>query len=149
MCMGHQLSIPLPVLSGVPQGIGPLFFSIFFSDICFPSPIFLILNVSMHRRCSSPTSTQQLMHLNQELNIIYSWLSLKSLHINTRKSKYMVFSLRPSQSFFDHLPSITIAGSALERAHSFKYLGVILKPNLSWSDHISSIRAKAISEFLD
>ena len=80
--------------------------------------------------------------INLQLSMLSSWLSSKSLCVNTLKSKYMFFSHRP-QPYFDHFPSVKICDTAIERVLSYKYLGVLLKPNLSWTAHITSLCNKA------
>ena len=139
--------MPLPVLSRVPQGsiLGPLFFIIFFNDISSLLPSFssnLILYADDILLLHPANSPSDITCINSQLHEIFSWLSSKSLQINTHKSKYILFSHCP-QSYFNTFPPVQISNSKIERVFSFKYLGLFLKPNLSWSLHITSICNKA------
>ena len=145
--VGKSVSSSLPVISGVPQGsiLGPLLFIIFFNDIASILPSFssnMILYADDILLLHTINSPSDIDSINSQLDVISSWLTSKSLHINILKTKYMIFSHRP-QAYFDQLPTIKIADSAIDRVSSFKYLGIVLKPNLSWSAHIHLLRKKA------
>lgn len=63
-------------------------------------------------------SPADITDLNQQLNDIHTWLSLKSLMINPHKSKRMIFSFC-SQVYFDtlHTPTANRQHSNRESIH--------------------------------
>ena len=138
-----QMSPPLPISSGVPQGsiLGPLLFILYINGltnlplspstqlILYADDIFLFHPISSHSDLSS---------LQSDLDTISTWLSSKSLQLNSSKSKYIYFS-RKSPSCFDSFPSLSLLNVPLNRVPSFCYLGVTLTASLSWSTHILSI----------
>ena len=142
-----QMSPPLPISSGVPQGsiLGPLLFILYINGltnlplspstqlILYADDIFLFHPISSHSDLSS---------LQSDLDTISTWLSSKSLQLNSSKSKYIYFS-RKSPSCFDSFPSLSLLNVPLNRVPSFCYLGVTLTASLSWSTHILSTCRKA------
>ena len=80
--------------------------------------------------------------MQNDLNSIHNWLSSHLLRLNTTKSKYMIFSLKPQPSF-DCLPPLNISDSPLERVYSYKYLDLIMNCTLSWTSHIQTTAKKA------
>ena len=145
--VNESLSLPSPVTSGVPQGsiLGPLLFLIFIndlSDLHFPSSVKLFLfadDILLLQSLSSPSDFKVTQSV---LNDINNWLTSNLLTVNSSKSKYMFFSLKPQHSF-DLFPSLYISNCLLERVYSYKYLGLILTCSLSWSSHISSIKKRS------
>ena len=141
------MSPPLPISSGVPQGsiLGPLLFILYINGltnlplspstqlILYADDIFLFYPISSHSDLSS---------LQSDLDTISTWLSSKSLQLNSSKSKYIYFSHK-SPSCFDSFPSLSLLNVPLNRVPSFCYLGVTLTASLSWSTHILSICRKA------
>ena len=135
------------VLSGVPQGsiLGPLLFIIFINGLCNVtlSPTARLIMYADDILLFQPyNSISDISLIQSNIDSVSSWISSRSLTVNSSKTKYMFLSLR-SSSCFASLPSLCLNGSPLERVYSFKYLGVIISSNLSWSPHIQSICCKS------
>ena len=137
--ISNSLSSSLPVSSGVPQGsiLGPILFLIFINEVG-------VLSLSPCARLFLFADDILLLHplsssscwgvLQDDLNLITSWLTHNSLSVNPSKSKYMIFSFK-SQADFDYLPPLLLNHVSLERVYSFKYLGLQFSPSMSWSNH--------------
>jgi len=143
--VGGESSPPLPVLSGVPQGsvLGPLLFLIYINDIAgltFSSGTFLNLfadDMLLYRYIDSP---EDVVCLQQDNDLLSSWVCRNYLTLNPSKCKYMTVSRKRKQT---NIPPIFLEGSPLERVDTFKYLGVILSSDLSWTPHVESVCTKA------
>ena len=68
-------------------------------------------------------------------------LTAAGLMFNPHKCKYMVISRKKTNLLVP--PLITLGSSAIERTHSYKYLGVSISSDLSWSEHIYNICTRA------
>ena len=135
------------VLPGVPQGsiLGPLLFIIFINGLCNVtlSPTARLIMYADDILLFQPyNSVSDFSLIQSNIDSVSSWISSRSLTINSSKTKYMFLSLR-SSSCFASLPSLCLNGSPLERVYSYKYLGVIISSNLSWSSHIQSVCCKS------
>ena len=135
------------VSSGVSQSsiLGPLLFLLYINgvtNIPLSPNSHLILyadDIFLFKPVDSPYDFSL---LQSNLNSVSSWLSAKLLTLNISKSKYMLFSLKPSP-LIDSLPSLTISSNHLQCVSSFHHLSVTLTPSLSWSLHISNVRSKS------
>ena len=85
------------------------------STSLLPLNCFFLLMIFFHPL----SSRDDLTCLQADLDSINNWIKLHLLTLNTSKSKYLIFSLKP-QSSFDHLPPLLISGSTLERVFSYR-----------------------------
>ena len=120
--IGNSLSSSLPVSSGVPQGsiLGPILFLILINEVG-------ALSLSSRARLFLFADDILLLHplsssscwgaLQEDLNLITSWLTHSSLSVNPSKSKYMIFSFK-SQAAFDYLPPLLLNHVSLEKVYS-------------------------------
>ena len=123
--ISNSLSSSLPVSSGVPQGsiLGPILFLIFINEVGVLSlspcaRLFLFADdILLLHPLSSPSCWGV---LQDDLNLITSWLTHNSLSVNPSTSKYMIFLFK-SQADFDYLPPLLLNHISLERVYSFKY----------------------------
>ena len=144
--ISNSLLSSLPVSSGVPQGsiLGPILFLIFINEVgvLSLSPCARLLLFADDILLLHPLSSSSCWGvLQDDLNLITSWLTHNSLSVNPSKSKYMIFSFK-SQADFDYLPPLLLNNVSLERVYSFKYLGLQFSPSMSWSNHISQVIKK-------
>ena len=143
--VGGELSLDIPVLSGVPQGsvLGPLLFLVYIDDV---SDILLsdgsALNLYaddmlLYKPVKSP---EDFRHIQSDIDCISDWVSCNNLTLNPNKCKTMIISRKRNSVSPPHL---ILNGTPLEQVNTFKYLGVLLSSELSWSAHIESICTKA------
>ena len=81
--------------------------------------------------------------VNSFMSKLGSYIDANFLHINLKKSKYMVF--QPPRGAFDDYFTIRYSNLALERVSEIKFLGLIVNEKLDWSPHISKVSRKLSS----
>ncbi len=134
----------VPITSGVPQGsiLGPLLFivtidsisqvsistlgrfSLFADDICYYRPV---------------SQQEDILAVQNDVDLIYSWVEFKKLRLNASKTKCMLISRNRNPPNLN----LTIGGVQIERVQHFRLLGVIICNDLTWSEHIVTVCGKA------
>ena len=136
----------LPMSIGVPQGsvLGPLLFIVYINDIanCVSDPrnsIFVLFadDTNVFIRAQSMVEAQTIAE--STLQSISKYLFANYLHINVKKTKYVVFS---SSRRNPPLCKINLDSVTLTRVRSIKFLGVFLDEKLNWEPQINSIVCK-------
>ena len=139
--INNELSEPLPVDSGVPQGsiLGPLLFSIYMSDL-----------PSVFQHCQSESYVDDtkiyisfpiqdradaIFHINDDLLKIRNWCFDNYLLLNPDKTKLMISG---SRQLLSKLPDVRLSlmGKEFTPEKVVKDLGVTFDPNLTFYDHI-------------
>ena len=143
--LNGKASIPLPVISGVPQGsvLGPLLFLMYINDIndlSLSAGSKLVMYADDILLYCAISSEDDYTLLQQDVDVLGVWSLLNHLSFNTSKCKTMVLSRKRLKT--QPMP-ILLLGSLLERVDSFKYLGLKIKCDLTWMDHIKGICSKA------
>jgi len=140
--VGASLSDMISLASGVVQGsvIGPLLFLLFINDIG---------DVLCGDRCTCKLYADDvklyttlcvnddIKHMQNRLNVLYTWSNTWQLNISTSKCAAMQIHAVTECSNL-HLNNI-----AITKAHEFKDLGVIIDENLKFTSHINHAVAKA------
>ena len=147
VCVGDELSSPMPVLSGVPQGsiLGPVLFTLYINDLpsCIQfSNIMMYADDTVFHLSSSSTSEIELK-LNLDLANLSQWLHYNKLVLNMKKTEFMMFGTRQrlARQNCDGT-DISLNGQSVKHADTFKYLGVVLDDTLSFNDHVDYVRMK-------
>ena len=137
--VGHELSAPFPVLSGVPQGtcLGPLLFSLYLSDISTILPPGVSFSVFADDLKLSTVNDTSL--LQSSLNALQSYATSWGLTISSSKSTVMLLGKSHPPSFF------SIDNNILPISTRFKDLGLTYTNALSFHPHVRDTIAKARS----
>lgn len=150
-------SSELPINGGVPQGsiLGPLLFLIFINDFCQ-----LNLNCDIITFADDTVlvfSADNYLDLFKKIEISLQkakiWFNNNLLKLNVSKTKFMIFSLKPTEPTVDslriHNPFCNLncndASSTcdkIKRVDSIKYLGLQIDSNLKWKTHVSYLLNK-------
>ena len=129
---------------GVPQGsvLGPLFFIIYVIDIfiCNDKSIKIIMFADDTNVFISASTIDELyVKANEFLHKLKDYIDSNFLHINLKKSKYIIF--RSSRGRIDR-SRLYYDSFELEQVTSTKFLGIIISDTLTWDEHIKLITRK-------
>ena len=138
-----QVSDPVPVLSGVPQGsvLGPILFLIFTNDLpdnikssvrLFADDCVLYRNIH---------SLQDCLILQEDLDSLGLWEANWQMKFNVAKCHSMRVTLHYSHKQIIH--DYILHKQTLENVQSTKYLGITITEDMEWDQHISDISSKA------
>ena len=135
-------SDPVPVMSGVPQGLvlGPVLFLVFINDLpdnirssvrLFADDCVLYMNIRSCADCEI---------LQEDLNSLAGCATDWQMKLNVAKCQSMRVTrhLPDKQIIFNY----TFQDQILEQVQSAKYLGITIIDNLDWGQHISEVIAK-------
>ena len=137
-----QVSLPLPVTSGVPQGsiIGPLLFVLYINDICDVCTSFLKLYADDAKLYRNIKSRQDVLSLQNDLNALFLWSKIWRMNFNISKCKFMSIC-RKVKIDFDY----SIDNNILSRVTEFNDLGITITTKLSWCENVKNVSSKAHS----
>ena len=145
--LDNELSSPLAVLSGVPQGsvLGPVLFMLYINDL--PSCVD-ICKVMMYADdtvifFSAPLISEIELELNLGLINLSEWLCTNKLILNLKNTELMVFGThqRLCRQDIDGA-HIMLGGESVKHCDAFKYLGIVFDNSLSFSLHIDYVKKK-------
>ena len=96
-----QLSDPLTVINGIPQGsaLGPLLFLIYINDVpkCLEHTITNMFADDTQIEASSDNVSVITDKLNHDLENVSAWLSANKLTLNKTKMEYMIIGSNKKQ----------------------------------------------------
>ena len=140
----NMRSSSLSVNKGVPQGSisGPTLFTLYINNIFFPTEH---CNVHYYADdtilyCVGDSPAQATAGLQSAFNSLQSSLFDLKLVLNSKKTKWMLFSRSPRVD--DSLCIVTLQGEPIEIVNSYKYLGIWLDTKLSFTVHIEHLVKK-------
>ena len=128
----------LNIVNGVPQGsiLGPLCFSLYINDL--PSAVDAE-TVLFADDAAFIVTARNVGELYDKINKLFldltRYLNMNRLVPNSKKSKLMMFSTRPTQN----LPDLLFANEVIEWVHEFKYHGLTITNRLCFSSHINRV----------
>ena len=80
--------------------------------------------------------------MKAEANAFYTWLIVNKLTLNSKKTKFMIFTNKTYSPKQLKKFRLNINKRNIEQITEFRYLGVILDNKLSWKQHISFLQTK-------
>ena len=143
-----QMSNPLTVINGIPQGsaLGPLLFLIYINDLpkCLEHATASMFADDTQIETSSNDVSVMKHELNHDLENVSTWLSANKLTLNKMKTEYMIIGsnkrLKHSQIHLE--PHIHIGESRIDRVKTTKSLGLMIDESLIWNAQVDKITGK-------
>ena len=80
--------------------------------------------------------------INDEMNLVDSWLRDNSLFLNAGKTESMLFGTCANLKNVNYF-NIHVNGCTINRVSEFKYLGVTFDENVNWNAHVKYVITKA------
>ena len=144
MIVGDALSSAEIVLSGIPQGLGPVLFCLFINDL----PIVVhhstvkIFADDVNLYCSLTNSDEALL-LQKDLDAVHNWCNVNSMFVNKNKCRFVHYFGKVEQSYQYHL-----AGHSILPVENVCDLGVHFNSSLGFDRHVSEVTCKANYQLL-
>ena len=138
-----DLSEPLPVKYGVPQGsiLGPLLFNIYTNELSSAttnaSVKSYVDDTKLYLSFPLKELNDGLVRLKEDLNKVTGWCSTNQLLINPDKTQFILFGVN---QLLRHVPlnvELPFLDKILKPAGHVKDLGITLDQSLSYSSHIN------------
>ena len=138
--VNNCLSIPLPVIFGVPQ-LGPLLFLIYINDLPSAVTSSKLLLFADDAKCYKTVHNLPDIHsLQLDLDSLTNWSHTNHLFFKTSKCNSIRF--KPNSGALDKDP-YRIDNCEASKKISHRDLGIIFSANMSWSCHYEHIVSKA------
>lgn len=144
----NQLSGPLPLRGGVPQGtvLSPLLYTIYVADIPQPTRPGVILGQFADDTICMATSNGIIVsqqRMNSSLTRITQWLQKWRLTVNTQKSQAIILKKRrPPTARQRDANAIRLHNTEINYSKFIKYLGITFSNKLNFSRHLISTKSK-------
>ncbi|CAB3997617.1 Hypothetical predicted protein [Paramuricea clavata] len=135
--------MPLPVLSGVPQGsiLGPILFLIYINDIVEvvhrDSGMALYADDSKCFRVIKSLNDSLL--LQSDLDNLSSWSKSWNMDFNETKCAIVSFT----RKHHPIIQSYSLNGSKLRKVNEQKDVGILITSSMEWSSHVATVCSKA------
>ena len=143
-----EISRPIPVLSGVPQGsiLGPLLFLVYVNDLPENTTSSSVALFAEDTKCyRAIRTTEDVKHLQCDLEIINELCRIWRMNLNQSKSGLLTVTRNRKQVLLSYQltndnPTNT---SIINKRNVQKDLGVLTTPYLKWNHQVSSVCTKA------
>ena len=133
-----QASDMMTITHGVPQGsiLGPLCFNIFINDLPLAVDEHTVLFADDAAFViTAPTERELYNKIHKLFADLTTYLNENLLIANSKKSKLMMFSSRPTHD----LPDFVFFGERIEWVGEIKYLGLTITNKLCFAKHIDNV----------
>lgn len=131
--------------AGVPQGsrLSTTLFLLFINDIfqlkTHGSLSLYADDVALSYRAKQEPSIVEMM--NEDLATLQEWFTSNKLSMNVKKTRFMIHH-HVHRRLDNSSLLVEVAGTPVERVHSFKYLGLHIDTSLNWHTHVTEISRK-------
>ena len=136
--IGTELSIPLKLTSGVPQGgiLSPMIFTIYTSDLQYWVKKAKIFNYAddTTSSCSAKQLKQVLEDLEEDADTITKYMASNGLIANHKKTVFMLINNKEQNS---EKIKIRVGNNQIEQESNTKLLGMNIQDNLGWKEHFT------------
>ena len=138
----NELSDPISINTGSPQGCvlsAPLF--IIYTNDCTASRDGVEIVKYADDTAIVGLISQDEFNYRYEVSNFEQWCKDNFLHLNTSKTKELVFDFRTSKR--SELMPIKIKDENIETVETYKYLGTVIDNKLSWADQCTTVLSKS------
>ena len=89
-----------------------------------------------------------LLHIEEDLHIIFEWCCNNSLLVNPEKTKMLVVGTRQLMNQLESPVHINFMGENLTPVTEVKDLGMLVDSHLTYDKHIQALSSSCISKFI-